>query len=271
MDKLQAFYEKYKIDEFYEKQKNLNFEHPIRPFQPERHKKLSHGVIPGFRNYDLWFERYRSAVEVMKAKNVIKPGDEVLDVGCGEGFFKIFFDALYDGELKWNGVEVWKSRAAFCRHIGYTNVDEVDLEKGKLPYEDETFDVLIASHVIEHLPNPDEILREFARVLKKGGVMLVATPTKLPVIAHIGAWIHNMNKRNRGETQQAFTAGKLKRFTLKALGLPKSAIVDRRGFRIISGRKKLPIENWTWFYRFSKFLGRNCMFFVPEINLIVKK
>jgi len=48
-----------------------------------------------------------------------------------------------------------------------------------LPFRDETFDVVIASHVIEHLEHPELFVREARRVLKCGGVLKLRTPNFL--------------------------------------------------------------------------------------------
>ncbi len=266
---LQEFYQKYRIQDFYDWQKN-NTNKPIRPFRTDRHKKLSFGIIPGYRNYDLFYERYRSGVEIVKEAGVLKDGAKVLDIGSGEAFFKFFFDAMTVEKLEWHGVEVWKERAAFCRHVGY-QIAEVTLETGKLPYADASFDVVVASHVLEHLPNPSAIISEMGRVLKKGGILLIGTPTKPPVIAELDSWYHRLSNRNTGDTQQAFTHNSLEKLICSTLGLARRDVLDKRGFRIISGRKKLPIENWHWFYRLSVFLGKKLLLFVPEVNIILRK
>jgi SAM-dependent methyltransferase len=269
MKSIEDFYTRYKIEDFYKSQSNWS-KKPIRPFKKSVHKKLSHGIIPGYRNYDLFYERYRSAVEIFKDNQLLKENMKILDVGSGEGFFKFFFDSEYPGKIHWEGIEIWKERAEFCRHIGYT-IQEVNLEEGKLPYENKSFDVVLASHVIEHIPNPAEIIKELGRVIRPEGILLIATPTKLPLFAWLDAFFHKMKKSNLGETQQAFTHKSLEKTTLKSLHLPKDSIIDKRGFRILSGRKKLPLENWKWFYNFSKYAGKNMMWFTPEVNLIIRK
>ena len=55
-------------------------------------------------------------------------------------------------------------------------------ENGELPYNDETFDIIHCSHVIEHLVNPDQVLIEAKRILKPGGLLIIATP-------NIASWI----------------------------------------------------------------------------------
>jgi len=266
---LQGFYEKYRIQDFYNWQKS-NTQKPIQPFRADKHKKLSFGIIPGYRNYDLFYERYRSGVELIQATGMVKGGTKILDIGSGEAFFKFFFDAMSDKQLEWHGIEVWKERAAFCRHVGYQIAEET-LESGTLPYADASFDVVLASHVLEHLPNPAAIIAEMGRVLKKGGVILIGTPTKPPIIAELDSLYHRLSNRNTGDTQQAFTHNSLEKLIYTSLNLPKTSVIDKRGFRIISGRKKLPIENWHWFYRLSVFLGKKLLFFVPEVNVIIRK
>jgi len=265
----QDFYQKYDLKTFDDWQK-ANTQHPIQPFRADRHKKLAFGILPGYRNFDLFYERYRSGVEIIQATGVLKDGIKILDIGSGEAFFKFFFDAMCPEKIDWHGVEVWKERAEFCRHVGYTIAEET-LEKGKLPYESATFDVILASHVLEHLPNPKAIIAEMGRVLKKGGILLIGTPTKPPIIADLDSLYHRLNKRNTGDTQQAFTHNSLEQLILSAMNLPKESVIDKRGFRIVSGRKKLPLENWQWFYELSIFLGEKLLTFVPEVNIILRK
>ena len=52
----------------------------------------------------------------------------------------------------------------------------VDLDKGRLPYKDKTFDVVYSKSVIEHMVDPLIFVTESFRVLKPGGVLLVLTP-----------------------------------------------------------------------------------------------
>jgi ubiquinone/menaquinone biosynthesis C-methylase UbiE len=97
-----------------------------------------------------------------------------LDIGSG------------NGDLVRNLKKYLKTKAVCC---DYTDalmtlpdqpVDIVDLNKKKeLPYQDETFNIVTATEVIEHLEDFRAVLREIYRVLKPGGVCVMSTPNIL--------------------------------------------------------------------------------------------
>ena len=94
----------------------------------------------------------------------------LLDVGCSYGEFlflakKIGFTAY--------GVEVNKDTSDIAISNGFT-VFNGTLESAK--FESNYFSVIYLGDVIEHVTNPDILLQECHRILKKGGVMVVATP-----------------------------------------------------------------------------------------------
>ena len=57
-----------------------------------------------------------------------------------------------------------------------------------LPFPDATFDVVVASHIIEHLSDPNALLCECARVLRPGGVLRVSCPSRSHGM-RIGLWL----------------------------------------------------------------------------------
>lgn len=51
-----------------------------------------------------------------------------------------------------------------------------DLNDGKIPCKDNTYDMVIAGEVLEHLINPYQAVREFYRIIKPNGTILISTP-----------------------------------------------------------------------------------------------
>lgn len=64
-------------------------------------------------------------------------------------------------------------------------IAQVNLNSGRLPYEDETFDLVTCSEVIEHVENYRAVLREVNRVLKRNGLLVLTTPNVLNMSSRI--------------------------------------------------------------------------------------
>lgn len=95
----------------------------------------------------------------------------ILDVGCGTGANLLMLSQYGDAE----GVDVSEDALAFCRERGLENVKLGAAEK--LPYDDDTFDLVTALDVVEHLDDDLAGLREMRRVLRPGGRVLLFVPT----------------------------------------------------------------------------------------------
>jgi SAM-dependent methyltransferase len=99
------------------------------------------------------------------AKN-LPAGASVLDAGAGESVYKKLFSHchykaidLAVGESRWN----------------YTNLDYVGALH-EMPIEDEMFDAVLCTQVLEHLEWPRESVKEMCRVLKPGGKLYMTVP-----------------------------------------------------------------------------------------------
>lgn len=98
------------------------------------------------------------------------PNGRVLDVGCGGG--QILANLQRFG---WNveGVDFDPLAVAAARERGVT------VRLGSLAdqhYSEESFDAVIMSHLIEHVPDPVSLIRECHRILKPGGRLVMVTP-----------------------------------------------------------------------------------------------
>ena len=94
----------------------------------------------------------------------------VLDVGCATGALLAF---LKGRNWQVTGAEISPS-AEYARDKRGLDVRRMSVEDCRFP--DASFDVVLASHLIEHLNRPREFIREVARILCPGGYFLLTTP-----------------------------------------------------------------------------------------------
>jgi SAM-dependent methyltransferase len=116
------------------------------------------------------------AIELLRPA-LQKHDGRVLDLGCGDGFLLAEVDRIGDLSARgWelHGADYSPAVLADARRWPYT-FEQCNLEEGA-PYPDDTFDIVIASQLIEHLYDPDHLLREARRILRPGGQVLLTTP-----------------------------------------------------------------------------------------------
>ena len=112
-------------------------------------------------------------------KRATGPGDRILEVGCGTAALAAAFAArgaevvASDVSLRWL---VLAQKRLGDAHAG--DVELVACAAEALPFPDESFDVVAATDVIEHVEDPRRFVAESSRVLRPGGLLFLATPNR---------------------------------------------------------------------------------------------
>jgi SAM-dependent methyltransferase len=149
--------------------------------------RLRDAIAPGLRYSQHFYERY--------LREAITPGLDWLDLGCGHRVLP-----------EWRGAAerdiVRRCRSAtgidydlpsLARHRSMTRVVRGDV--GSLPFRDDSFDLVTANMVVEHLVDPERQFREIGRVLRAGGMFLLHTPNALGYPTMIGRLVPGAIKR----------------------------------------------------------------------------
>lgn len=118
----------------------------------------------------------------------IRPDDLVLDAGAGFG--RHAYEAARQGgrvvALDYAADEVEGTRATFAAMV---LADEIDVSRcqgvlrgdaTRLPFDDGTFDRVLTSEVLEHIPDDTAAIAELVRVLRPGGTFAATVPTSWP-------------------------------------------------------------------------------------------
>ncbi|HUT22276.1 MAG TPA: class I SAM-dependent methyltransferase [Candidatus Bipolaricaulota bacterium] len=103
-------------------------------------------------------------------------GSILLDFGAGYGRYLDVFSKYFEKKNLY-GMEIDKDALKELERKGY-NCYEADPNRPEIPFENDFFDYIFTSNVIEHIPKAQYhgYLREFHRVLKGGGTLIIGTP-----------------------------------------------------------------------------------------------
>ena len=173
----------------------------------------------------------------------MKKDSRLLDIGCAAGNISNFVA----NKEKYYGVDYNEDFVEFGNKKGI-KISFCDLSKGKLPFEDNFFDTIWFSHVIEHLHAKEQvaIFNDIYRILKPGGKVIVFAPTPY----HWFFWDNNTHVK-------PCTHGQLE------------SLAQDCGFSIAKGRYSL--IRWLP-YKFQRLARVTPLrFFLWETFLIAKK
>ena len=195
---------------------------------------------------------------------------KVLDAPAGEGYgskklktmgFEVYALDLDEGDFKLKDV----------------HFDKADLN-ARLPYPESFFDYVVCLEGIEHIENPHHLIREFRRVLKAGGTVIISTPNVLSIYSRLrfllsgyADWIHS-----RINTLTATRATDLLERHINLLDYPELHFILREnGFQItsvVSNRSCLDYPWGAWWKRPAVF----CVFSLTALaikfyNRVIKR
>lgn len=145
----------------------------------------------------IYYRRFKDRLynQVAKILSQFKTDLRILDIGCGygedlpyiRGYFKqgtiygidISINQLFMAVESLKGDDSYRLIQSYAEHISFKNA---------------SFDAVIFSEIIEHLPEPELALREISRVLKNEGYLFITTPNKYSYFHAFGTLIPKKNR-----------------------------------------------------------------------------
>jgi len=231
---------------------------------------LAFGIEPSRRRYPLNLAGYPALAEFIQRESRLRAGLRLLDVGCGVGKL---IRCCASPELGFTGLDIRTSSLGVARQHGYQSLVQGNAAR-PLPFKDAQFDIVVCSHLLEHLQSPELLVGEVRRVLRPGGLFLVGAPVSWAWVRWLRIHVLPILKPEKRPEVLAADFGHVHFFTLASLkALLRNAefeIEDVRGFRFFSSRH-LPLENWRWYYRLNLWWGRKFPPFMAEVNLTARK
>jgi len=136
----------------------------VERYDIERYYDRAHPVVR-------WLERAR--LEALTQLAACKPGERVLEVGCGAGHvLERFPDAVR------TGIDLSPSMLARTRRRLGGGVTLSRASADRLPFPDAAFDVVVCTEVLEHTPDPGAVVAELVRVAGPAGRVVVSIPNE---------------------------------------------------------------------------------------------
>lgn len=113
--------------------------------------------------------------------HILKPkrNDQILDVGCGEGY-PISYIAKHSARIV--GLDISTERLKYAKK-NVKDVDFVCASSERLPFKPQIFDKVTCLELLEHLNDPRKTIAEIEFVLNKGGILIVSVPYKQRIVA----------------------------------------------------------------------------------------
>jgi SAM-dependent methyltransferase len=138
----------------------------------------------------------------------------VLDIGCGTGYG---CHLLSQKAKHVTGLDYSASAIEYCKtNYSASNIEFIFADASNLPTT-KMFDVVISFQVIEHITNIDNFMIQIKRIVKPGGIILIATPNSKEGLTGVAENPFHVNEMNYTEFQ-AFIGKYFHRFNIYGIG-----------------------------------------------------
>jgi len=184
--------------------------------------------------------RHKIAYELLIKSN----SNSFLDIGCGDGVFEEFIENK-NKNIKSTGID-FSSTAVESAKERNLNADFImaDVTSGGVPFDDNSFDTVIALDVLEHQFAPQDLLKEMKRVAKK--FVIVGVPNFSSFPSRIQMLCGRVPENNRPKKGHVYWFNREKLINL----------LENGGFKIVVIRMNYQLERYFLIGAFLRFLTK---------------
>lgn len=131
-------------------------------------------IMSNMRNKICMPFRYKVLLKEIKSFD----NKKMLDVGCGD-YSPYYTQTIFPKADYW-GIDINGKFSTFFKEKH--KFLKVNVENEPLPFKESTFDIVVVSHVLEHLRNVHGVIKECYRILKPGGLIYTEAPSPISII-----------------------------------------------------------------------------------------
>jgi SAM-dependent methyltransferase len=196
----------------------------------------------------------------------------LLDVGLGSGRTMRFIDGMGTSDcIRFFGIDKTPAEMGRVYSPERWVLKIADLDAVGIPFETAKFDIVICEQVLEHLVNPSFALQEMCRVLRPAGLLLLGVPIYATGFLWARKYLVPLLDRAVGMSRshnQIFSYNSFLRLLDNAACVH---IREIRGFRTVSGGPLRPLEDFSWWYKLNRSLGKAAPRLCPEIQVVATR
>lgn len=221
---------------------------------------------------------HNAVIELLKKYLPKKTGNIILDAGCGTGSLMI----KMKGFGKVYGIDASSEALKFTRKNGLKKVTKASVEK--IPFKDNTFDAITSIDVLYHKEVRSDLkaLKEFKRVLKPGGILIIKNPAHNWLRGNHDIVIHTTRRYSKKQFGEKLKLAGFQTIKLSYINMSffPLAILKRLTETILKSKPSSDVEtlpegvNKLLIYLYNaetKFLTRNTIPFGLSIFAVARK
>lgn len=175
----------------------------------------------------------RRTCEVIRAIKKHRPRNikSILDIGTADGLMLSAIKKAFP-DIKCVGLEYSQELINICED---KNIQIIQGDAQNISLKKDSFDVVIATALIEHLNQPIKMLQEARRVLRPNGIVIITTPVPLfdniaQMIGHIEKEIHQetfyLKKLKKLLEKSGFSVLEKRKFMMSPIGFPGELVIE---------------------------------------------